>query len=292
MTAARRLTVGQFSASPVMSAAHTLGIDARHGLELVGTRVPSSPGQFASLRDGEIDVAVTSPDNVLLYATTDRNPLGEMLDVRMIRAIDRGLGLTLVTSPRIDSVEGFQGARIGVDVIRSGFALLLFRMLDLLGVDRATVEFPEHGSTPKRLESLLSGGIDGTILNAESRIRALAEGQHPWSTAVDVSPRYLGTVLAVPRGFDQAVADDLVAMWTEATSWLLEAPEADVVECLGSAGPVLGSVEYARLIRDPAHGLLADPAVTVADLRVLTDIRRECGAYSPDPEALPALVRR
>jgi len=290
MTSTRSLVVGQFSASPVLAAAQSLEVDTRHGLAITTTRVPSSPGQFTALRDGTIDVAITSPDNVLLYATTDRNPIGELLDVRMIRAIDRGLGLTLVTAPSITTLDEIRGATLGVDVIRSGFALLLFTMLEQLGITRSDVTFPEHGSTPKRLESLLAGDIDGTILNAESRIAALAAGMRAWSTSVDVSPHYLGTVLAVPAGFDSETAHALVSMWDEVTAWLLETDEAEVVEVLGSTSPVLGSVDYVRLLRDPAFGLLGDPTVTVTDLHVLTAIRRGCGAYSPDDETLPALV--
>ncbi len=290
MTSTRSLVVGQFSASPVLAVARTLDIDSRHGLTITTTRVPSSPGQFTSLRDGTIDVAITSPDNVLLYATTDHNPVGERLDIRMIRAIDRGLGLTLVTAPSITTVDELRGAALGVDVIRSGFALLLFTMLERLGLDRSDVTFPEHGSTPKRLESLLAGDIDGTILNAESRIAALAAGMRPWSTSVDVSPHYLGTVLAVPAGFDADTARALVSLWDEVTAWLLKADEADVIDVLGSASPVLGSADYVRLLRDPAFGLLRDPAVAVSDLEVLTSIRRGCGAYAPDDTDLPALV--
>jgi len=290
MTTSRSITVGQFSASPVLAAASALGLDARQDLQIVTSRVPSSPGQFASLRDGEIDVAVTSPDNVLLYATTDRNPLGERLDVRMVRAIDRGLGLTLVTDPAVSAVEQFRGAALGVDVIRSGFALLLFTMLDRLGVDRAEVTFPERGSTPKRLESLIAGEIDGTILNAESRVGALGAGMRPWSTSTDVSENYLGTVLAVPAGIDPDLASAVTRMWDEATGWLLESSEADVIECLATTSPVLGNADYVRLIRDPAFGLLLDPQVPIADLQVLTDIRRSCGAYAPGDEDLAGLV--
>lgn len=292
MTSNRSLVVGQFSTSPVLTAAHALGMDSRHGLAITTVRVPSSPGQFTALRDGDIDVAITSPDNVLLYATTDRNPIGELLDVRMIRAIDRGLGLTLVTDPALSSVDDFAGRSLGVDVIRSGFALLLFTMLDRLGVARSEVGFPEHGSTPKRLESLLAGDIDGTILNAESRISALAAGMRPWSTSVDVSPQYLGTVLAVPAGFDPDTRRALLSVWEDATSWLLEADEAEAVDVLGSAGPVLGSADYLNLLRDPAFGLLRDPEVEVTDLEVLAAIRRECGAYAPEDSALPALAGR
>ena len=290
MTTTRHVSVGQFSRSPVLAAASALGIDARHGLTISTERVRSSPAQFASLRAREIDVAITSPDNVLLYATTSHNPLGEMLAVRMVRSVDRGLGLGLFTQPSVTRTEDLQDLAIGVDVVRSGFAMLLFAMLARLGVSTTGMTFPEIGSTPMRLQSLVRNDVGGTILNAESRIAALASGMREWSTSADVAPDYLGTVLAVPADLDPQLAQSLTRMWDESTQWLLDAPETDVAACLGETDPVLGSLDYVRLIRDPSFGLIALPLIDVADLRTLAAIRRECGAYAPDDSELQGLV--
>jgi hypothetical protein len=290
MATTQHVTVGQFSRSPVLAAASALGIDTRHGLSISTEPVRSSPAQFASLRDRQIDVAITSPDNVLLYATTRDNPLGEQLPVRMIRAVDRGLGLGLFTQPSISTPEALQRAVIGVDVVRSGFAMLLFAMLTRLDASTAGMTFPEIGSTPMRLQSLRRGEVDGTILNAESRIAALASGMREWSTSADVAPGYLGTVVAVPADLDPQLVRSLTGMWDEATQWLLEAAETDVAACLGATDPVLGSADYVGLIRDPAFGLVATSTIDVADLRTLAAIRRECGAYAPDDSELQGLV--
>ena len=290
MSSPVHVTVGQFSESPVLAAARALGLEERHGVALTTVRVASSPAQFTSLRDRAIDVAITSPDNVLLYATSDQNPTGARVPVRMIRAIDRGLGLALVTRPSITTADQLQQASLAVDVVRSGFALLLFTMLDSLGVDRSVMTFAEHGSTPKRLAALLEGETDGSILNAESRVGALGAGMRAWISSVDVSPNYLGTVLAVTDDFDPELAHSLTRLWDDATEWLLTRPEHEVADVLGRADPALGSADYVRLIRDPGFGLLRDPAVDTADLRVLTGIRRSCGAYAPDDDTLSSLV--
>ncbi|MCF8543351.1 MAG: hypothetical protein K9G24_09760 [Candidatus Nanopelagicales bacterium] len=285
------ITLGQFSTSPVVAAARHLSLDRRYGIDLTTTRVPSSPGQFQMLIDGAIDVAVTSPDNVLLYATTDRNPLSCRVDVQIVRAIDRGLGLTMVTRPGIRTVDDLAQASLCVDVVRSGFALLLFTMLDSVGIDPQQMNFEERGSTPARMEALLRGESDGTILNAESLVAAQEAGMRMWMTAADVSSRYLGTVLAVPSGTDQGLVDSLVGLWSDATEWLLDAPEIEVADCLGNESPILGSAAYVHLLRDPATGLSRSGSVDVDDLRVLCDIRRTRGAYSPGDDALAGLVR-
>jgi len=292
MSAPRELTIGQFSDSAVIHAIRHLGLDNEAGLSLSPTKVPSSPGQFTWLRDGEIDVAVTSPDNVLLYATTDKHPLGERLDVRMLRSIDRGLGLALFSRPDIETIEGLRGKDIGVDVVRSGFALLLFRMLARLGLERDEAQFVELGSTPKRLVAMQENHAQATILNAESRIAAIEAGMREWSTSADISDNYLGTVLAVRGDFDPGLAATITTMWSAATAWLLEAPQGDVEGVLTEANPVLGTAGYVDLLRDERFGLLRDPLVHGSDLAELCRIRRESGAYAPSSEDIASLAHQ
>lgn len=290
MSQPRVLTVGQFSDSAVLHAIRHLGLDDTSGLACETTRVPSSPEQFAWLRDGTIDLAITSPDNVLLYATTDQQPLGGRLDIRMIRSIDRGLGLALFSSPEIETIDELRGKDVGVDVVRSGFALLLFRMLAQHGIERSDVSFVELGATPKRLIAVQDGTAAATILNAESRVAAQAAGLKEWVSSDDISQHYLGTVLAVRGDFDAELAESFTSMWTAATTWLLNAPTDEVARVLSAANPVLGTDGYVELLRDPRFGLLEDPAITVADLQELARIRRDAGAYAPDSDAIAALA--
>jgi len=283
------LTLGQFSRSPVLAAADHLGLWEKAGITVETTFVASSPGQFASLRDGEIDIAVTSPDNVLLYATTAKNPLETQIPVHMVRAIDRGLALTATTSPEFSSLAELKGRRVGVDVLRSGFALLLFAMLRDAGVEREDVEFVELGSTPKRADALIAGEIDATILNAESLVRARNAGMVGHVTAVDLYPSYLGTVLAVREDF--ATPTEFLDVWDTATRWVLTAPAEEVSLALGTSHEALGTADYLAIARDPRMGLLADRDIPVSDLVELASIRRSFQAYAPEESLLPALVR-
>lgn len=284
------LTLGQFSRSPVIAAASYLGLWEKAGLELETTFVASSPGQFASLRDGEIDIAVTSPDNVLLYATTAKNPLETLVPVSMVRAIDRGLALTATTRPEVSTLADLKGRRVGVDVLRSGFALLLFAMLRRAGLEREDVEFVELGSTPKRADALIAGEIDATILNAESLVRAVQAGMIGQMSSADVSATYLGTVLAVRQNFE--LPSTFLDVWNDATTWVLTGPEDEVRQALTAENAALGTSEYLAIARDPRMGLLADPTIEVSDLETLAGIRRSFAAYAPEAQQLPGLIRQ
>ena len=61
------LRVGTFSPSVLVRLARDAGALARHQLSVREVPVPSSPAQFRALLAGELDAALTSPDNVLVY---------------------------------------------------------------------------------------------------------------------------------------------------------------------------------------------------------------------------------
>src|SRR5919107_5281264 len=191
------LRVGTFTPSVLLSVARRLGVLAEHGLgDVEEVAVQSSPGQFRSLLAGELDVALTSPDNVLAYRFDSANPLGRLCDARIVSAVDRGMGLALYGRPGLDA-ERLRGATVGVDVPTSGFALALYALAESLGVGRDDYELVTLGSTPQRLRALLAGDCDATMLNAGNELFAEQAGCVVLPLAGEVCAPYLGTVVAV-----------------------------------------------------------------------------------------------
>lgn len=275
------IRVGQFSESPVLAVARALSFDEKYGIEWETSRVASSPAQFESLRDGELDIVVTSPDNVLLYTSTAENPLGARLDVRLLRAIDRGLGLAMYTSSELTAAGELRGATLGVDVMSSGFALLLLNMLKRLGVDPAEVTFSARGATPLRLKGILDGEIHGSILNAESAVGAEKAGLKKWITSADIHQNYLGTVLAQMAGPLSEATQGFLEMWAEATETIASSTPGQVMALLSEKAPGLANRAYVELLQSTDFGVLVDPAISPEQLRVLCEIRSQAGAYTP-----------
>jgi ABC-type nitrate/sulfonate/bicarbonate transport system substrate-binding protein len=275
------IRIGQFSESPVLAVARALDLNTRFGIEWETQRVQSSPGQFESLRSNEIDIAITSPDNVLLYATTANNPLKEQLDVQFLRPIDRGLRLALYTSSDIGSVEDFAGSTLGVDVMSSGFAILMLQMLASIGVDHSTITFEAIGATPKRLGAIQDGTVQGTVLNAETAVAAERAGLRRWATSTDVSDDYLGTVLVQMAGPVSEHTRAFLDMWEAATQAILTSSAEELVGLLESQAPALANDDYVAIINSAEYGCLAGEVVSAEQLTVLAEIRRLSRAYTP-----------
>lgn len=277
-----RLVAGTFSPSVLLDVARATGRLTDAGLKVDEVPVASSPGQFASLVDGAIDVAFTSPDNVLAYRFSPGNPLGGVLDVGIVDGIDRGLGLALYARPGFERPEQLRGARVGVDVPVSGFALAMYALTASLGVQRGEYELLPLGSTPRRLAALLAGDCDLTMLNAGNELVAEEAGCVRLAAVADVCAPYLGTVTAVAGTRRLAEARALGTALAATIADLRSGAVDDVAVTLAvdrlDVSPQVAR-RYVDRLRDDREGLLPEAAVDPAALETVAALRRR---FLPD----------
>jgi ABC-type nitrate/sulfonate/bicarbonate transport system substrate-binding protein len=277
-----RVRLGYFSRSVVLRIARDRGYFADAGLEIVDEPVPSSPAQFRSLLAGDFDLVLTSPDNVAAYRLSDRNPLGTTADVRMLLGIDRGMGLSIMSTPAIRTIDDIRGRTVAVDVPQSGFALAMFRVLEQHGLRRDDdFSVVSLGSTPGRADALIAGECDVTLLNAGHDVRAELAGCRRLTRITDVLSPYIGTVLAATGPWLAGhldVARRFADAWRRGTAAVLDPSSRDEVQRLlaeelhlDGEGPNL-AYETLRSERD---GLIPDLTVDVPGLRTILETRAQ-----------------
>jgi ABC-type nitrate/sulfonate/bicarbonate transport system substrate-binding protein len=269
------LVVGTFSPSVLLRVARRAGVLDQRGLAVQEQQVPSSPAQFTALADGSLDAALTSPDNVVAYRFLPGNPLGGTRDVRIVAAVDRGLGLALYAAAGTPDVFALRGQVVGVDVAASGFAFAMFELLDRAGLGREDYRLAELGSTPRRLDALLEGRCAATMLNAGSDLKADDAGLVRLADVLSVASPYLGTVLAV-QGEPSPAVRSLAAALLEAADGIRDGTfrEAAVQEATAAGlAPHLAERYVARLL-DPDHGLVPGGRVDRASLSTVIELRR------------------
>ena len=276
MTLARVVELGSFTPSVVLEVARRTGALAAAGLEVFERPVPSSPAQFRSLIDDELHVGLTNPDNVLAYRFDPENPLGELVDARILAGIDRGLGLGVWARPGA-TLDDLRGAVVGVDVPGSGFALALFTLLERRGLGRDDYEVVRLGSTPQRLQALLGGGCAATMLGAGNELAAEAAGCTLVASVRDELSPYLATVVCVVRDEHLEVGHDLADVLTATAAGIVGGGLADTA--VEAAAARLGldddlAQRYVDRLADPLDGLVVDGSVDPAALRTVLDLRR------------------
>ena len=281
-----QLRIGTFTPSLLIDLARSTGRLDHAGLEVTEIPVPSSPAQFRSLETGELDVVMTSPDNVLAYRFLSANPLRRNLPVDILAGIDRGLGLALCLAPSVTDVADVRDRVVGVDVPESGFAFVAFALLERTGLSPDDYTVESLGSTPRRAAALTAGTCAATVLNAGNELRATASGCRVVSTVADIGP-YLGTVMAALQADDPTIAEPR----TRLAEVVIDTAR-DIVngrlrrEVLEAAGRLLGledpeALAHLGCLLDPTHGLITDGHVDEASINTLIDLRRR---HSPSPD--------
>lgn len=270
-----KMVVGTFTPSVVLDLARSTGRLEAVGLEVEEEAVASSPEQFRSLRDGELDASLTSPDNALAYRFSAQNPIGERLDARIVGAIDRGMGLGLYGRPGL-SVAELRGARLGVDVASSGFALALYQLTDSFGIGRHEYELLTLGSTPRRLQALLAGECEATMLNAGNELIAEAAGCVRLAGTTEQLTPYLGTVVGVVGedrlGLARRLNRALTRTCAEILSGRLHRQATEAARSRLRLDPDL-ALRYVDRMCSPDDGLVADGVVDRASLETLLTLR-------------------
>jgi hypothetical protein len=261
--------LGTFTRSVVLDVARTTGTLFAARITVVETAVVSSPGQFAGLRDGKLDLVVTSPDNVVAYQYLATNPLGATIDLRIPAAVDRGLGQALCLRPGLERIADVRS--LGVDVPDSGFAFLPYDMIRRAGRDPGDLDIQVLGATPRRREALLAGACDATILGSGNELTALAGGATAAGRAVDDGP-YLGAAIDRLAGILVDTAADIV-------SGALSAEAQASAERVLSLPPELAR-RHVAVLRDARSGLIADGRLDAASLARVVSLR---AASRPDP---------
>jgi len=281
-----RVRIGVFSPSIVAELATREGIFADAGLEVSTHPVASSPEAFRSLYSGELDVLVTSPDNVVAYRFNTGNPLGRRLDAQILAGLDRGLGLSLMAAGDVASVADLRGADLAVDAPETGFAFALYALLAQHGmVEGADYRVSSLGVTPRRRAELVAGRTRATMLNAGSDLIAQEQGCTRLLRVSEALGPYLGSVLAAPEGWsaeDPDRADALLSAWALASRRVV-APDA-VAQVSALAGSLLGcSPEVAQAfvatLADPSEGLVVDGGVDQVALQTVLNLRTNRGGF-------------
>jgi hypothetical protein len=272
-----KLAVGVFSPSVLLRVSARTGRLDEHGLTVEEIPSSSSVAQFRSLLAGDLDGVLTSPDNVMAYRFVPDNPLAVTADVKIVSAVDRGLGLALYSRRGITTVDQLRGATVGVDVPTSGFAFALYALAESIGLGRGDLELVVLGSTPKRLDALLAGRCDATMLNAGNELRAEHAGCLPLARVADVCTPYLATVLGV-AGNESLEPVRRLAVALRATAEDICSGSVDdltVDEAVAALGlPRQLAERYVARLKDPQEGLVLDAEVDLASLRMVVDLRR------------------
>lgn len=259
------------------------GFFAREGLTLTHTLTPNSREMARALANGEVDVALTSIDNVIAYNEGQGEAGLEPTDFVAVMGVDSGF-LNLMAQPRIAQIGDLKGAKLAVDALTTGYAFVLREVLARRGLGPGEVEFVRIGSGAKRLEALLDGTCAATLLNTPLDLLAEAAGCRRLARATDVIGPIQAVVGAVRRSWASDNGDAVTAFiraFHGALGWLADpANRASATSLLEARIKALNGAQAQRaydILLDPGAGMHRDLAIDEAGVATVLALRSRYG---------------
>ncbi len=261
-------------------AAQKNGDFAAAGIDLQMETTPNSAYQIQHLVNGTFDIAGTAFDNVVAYqegqgvAELDREPdLFAFMGATQIE-------LAFVVSPDIETFDDLKGKTIALDALTTGFAFVLYEMLERAGLTSGDYTMVPVGATPQRWESVKAGEHAGTISIEPFTSIAKANGFKVLQSSSDILDAYQGGSFAASRAWAAANPDAIkgfIRAYQKGLAWTLDPANREAGAKLLQAqmpqiqpravDPVMNSLLSPRSGLTPGAQILDAGVTTVLELR-------------------------
>jgi ABC-type nitrate/sulfonate/bicarbonate transport system substrate-binding protein len=208
------ISEGVYSWPLYVAQAHRLF--AREGIDVDVTVTGSSVRQLERLTSGDYDIGLQQSDHVVRGVER-----GADLFIFMAQAL--APELTLVAAPGIRGFADLKGRDIAVDGARTGYALLLRKLLADKGLADGDYAFREIGGSQERSDSLKSGATVASLLNPPFDRNLIAAGFSSLATTAEYFPTYPGSIAAARRTWARQNEASLLAYiraFRAAYTWL------------------------------------------------------------------------
>ena len=189
---------------------------ARAGVNVEITVTGSSTHQLERLISGDYDIGLQQSDHIVRGVER-----GADLFIFMAQAL--APELTLVAAPGVKSFSDLRGKAIAVDGARTGYALLLRKLLAAKGLRDGAYSLIEIGGSQERSDALKANAAAASLLNPPFDRNLLAAGFGSLGTTGEYFPTYPGSVAAARRAWAQENAPALIAYiraFNAAYAWL------------------------------------------------------------------------
>lgn len=166
------------------------------------TPTPGSAYQIQHMVAGDFHIASTAIDNVIAYqegqgvVELDREP-----DLFVFMGGRKHVVLDLMVTGEIESYEDLRGRSLALDALTTGYAFVLFHMMEINGLPPGSYEMTPVGGTGERLASILKGEHVGGLLNPPFSARGLDAGLKVLDTGGEVLKAYQGSSMAASRAW-------------------------------------------------------------------------------------------
>lgn len=256
------------------------GLFGDAGIALEVTHTGSSTVQMEGLRRGSFDIGLQLPDHVIRAALTG-------LPMQILGAQTHAPDVALVGRPDVLELSGLRARPIAVDGAKTGYALLLRKLLLDNGFADDEIVLVEVGDSARRVQALESGELAAAFVNPPLDRGLIARGFKRLTSTREAFPTYPGPVVAARSDWITSHRDTVRAfqrIWGNAWSWLLDPMNAEAAIRLAADKLQADGPSAARALE--ALRTAGKPTIGPVGLRVVLDLVAEGQARSLSVETL------
>lgn len=231
---------------------------ACEGVNVDVTVTGSSTQQLERLTCGDYDIGLQQSDHIVRGVER-----GADLFIFMAQAL--APELSLVAAPGIKAFADLKGRNIAVDGARTGYALLLRKLLADKGLRDGDYTFREIGGSKERSDSLQSGATVASLLNPPFDRNLFAAGFGSLATTGEYFPTYPGSIAAARRGWARQNEKSLLAYiraFHTAYDWLRDTRnQEEAIRLLPARLNIDRATAvqaYDQIVRQPLPAITAD----------------------------------
>ena len=285
------LRLNTFSEPSLLIAAQDRGFLEEEGIALEVIQARGSRPQMDGLLAGRWELVHTNADNVMKF----RGQGHDELFIFMVA--DLGISQKLVVHPDIRDWTDLRGKPVGVDAPDSGYAFVVYELLERHGLPPGDYEVKPLGATSYRLDGLRSGEAVAGLLSHHHETDALDEGFVILADTRDHFPEHAGVTAATTRGWAEA-NEDLLQGYTRAvlaaSRWAMDPANTDEVVVLMGRHRGIQETEARRLLeneRAARTGGVPDPDAAARSLQTIADLRARATGSTPTDYFDPRYMR-
>ena len=254
------------------------------GVRVNLTTTPSSSYQIENLVTGVFQIAGSAIDNIIAYqenqgaVALDRAP-----DLFVFMGATQ-IELSFVVAPEIATYADLKGKTLALDALSTGFAFVLYRMLENAGLQSGDYTMVPVGATPDRWESVKSGEHSGTLMIEPFTSMALNQGFKVLERSSQTLDHYQGGVFAASRAWaaaNPAALEGFIGGYLGALDWALDpANREQATAILARNMPAIKPAAIGRVmdkLLSPQTGLTPKGALDLDGIRTVLELRSQYG---------------
>lgn len=256
----------------------------KNGVSINMTTTPSSAFQAENLASGKFQIAGTAFDNVVAYQEGQGAvPLKDTDFFAFMGATQ--VELAFITAPDVKTYADVKGKSLALDALSTGFAFVLYDMLERNGLAKSDYGMVPVGATPARWEAVKAGTHAGTLTIEPFTSIARNQGFNVLDTSTNIFPDYQGGSFAASRSWAAANPDALkgfIRGYLAGLEWTLdpanrqEATDILLANMPEIKPPVAGAVMNSLL--SPRSGLTPGAAMLMEGVKTVLALRSKYGS--------------